>query len=77
MCANRLPIAVSQSIQYSNIQKLGLTTVSVTNGVGVHPLGGIALDNAGMVLVKLRDNTGCRAVRPSLFKKMLEFMTSK
>jgi hypothetical protein len=83
MYANRLPtVTVSQSSQYPSIQKLELTTVSVTNGVGVQPLvgmplGGIALDNAGMELVKLRDNTGRRAVRPSHFISLLVFMASQ
>jgi hypothetical protein len=78
MYANRLPtVTVSQSSQYQSIQKLELTTVSVTNGVGVQPLGGITLDNAGMELVKLRDNTGRRAVRPSHFISLLVFMASQ
>ena len=38
------------------------TTVSVTNGVGVHPRGELApFDNDGMELVKLRDAAGRRA----------------
>ena len=35
-----------------------LTTVSVTNGVGVQPRGGVPFDSDGTELVKLRDNTG-------------------
>jgi hypothetical protein len=72
---------------FNNLEKISYVcqpppTVSVTNGVGVQPLvgmplGGIALDNAGMELVKVRDNTGWRAVRPSLLKRMLEFMASQ
>lgn len=35
-----------------------LTTVSVTNGVGVQPRGVLLFDNDGTELVKLRDSTG-------------------
>jgi hypothetical protein len=72
---------------FNNLEKISYVcqpppTVSVTNGVGVQPLvgmplGGIALDNAGMELVKLRDNTGRRAVRPSHFISLLVFMASQ
>lgn len=35
-----------------------LTTVSVTNGVGVQPRGGLPFDSDGTELVKLRDRAG-------------------
>lgn len=78
----------SLDTQLANMRHLSLipytghTTVSVTNGVGVHARGGLELelelDCAGIELEKLRSTAGWerRASRPSRNKERPEFMSN-
>ena len=74
--------SISQQCTSADNQTAIHTTVSVTNGVGVHARGGLELDSKGMEFEKLRNRAGWseaapglrRASRPSRNKERLGFI---